>query len=69
ENGQGLALHLFDDLDSEHPQGGAVSMAMYGTMPDSPEKYREYIIDQHDGLFARYWVSWDTYKTLYGLAV
>ncbi|MCL2298815.1 MAG: hypothetical protein FWC27_01555, partial [Firmicutes bacterium] len=66
EDGRGLALHLYDDLASEHPQGGAVSMAMYGTMPDSPEKYRD-ATDYTE--FERYWVSWDTYKILYGLTV
>ena len=66
EDGRGLIAHLFSDPKKENPQGGAVALAMCDPMPAPPEKYRDSI---GSDAFSRYWVAWDVYKILYGLAV
>jgi hypothetical protein len=66
EGGRGGIMHLYDGPESEHPQGGAASLALYDKMTISPDNYQPFTASQPG--FERYWVSWDVYKILYGLA-
>jgi hypothetical protein len=67
EDGRGCVAYLYDDLESKHPQGGAVSLAICAALPANPAEFFQAIAEPDE--FSRYWVSWDVYKTLYGLAV
>ena len=67
EDGRGCVVFLYDDLESEHPQGGTASLAMYDAMYVNPAEFYRAIKDPSE--FKRYWVSWDTYKMLYGMMV